>query len=109
MLRETYIQKHFPTIDSVCKSTLSIDMQKDWIPVVPVEHYACGGIQVDEFGQVVNVKNLFAIGEVASTGLHGANRLASNSLLEGLAFAKWAGQRRRFCEKRRYHFVYLRD
>jgi L-aspartate oxidase len=58
---------------------------------VPTQHYSCGGIKVDAFGETT-VQNLFAIGECASTGLHGANRLASNSLLEGLAFAKFAAQ-----------------
>lgn len=84
------IQKHFPNIQSACQQKLGIDICEQWIPVVPVEHYACGGIQVDEFGGVVGVDRLFAIGEVASTGLHGANRLASNSLIEGIVFAKWA-------------------
>lgn len=84
------IQKHFPNIQSACQQKSGIDICKQWIPVVPVEHYACGGIQVDEFGGVVGVEALYAIGEVASTGLHGANRLASNSLIEGIVFAKWA-------------------
>ena len=84
------IQKHFPNIQLACQQKLGIDICKQWIPVVPVEHYACGGIQVDEFGGVVGVDALYAIGEVASTGLHGANRLASNSLIEGIVFAKWA-------------------
>lgn len=84
------IQKHFPNIQLACQQKLGIDICKQWIPVLPVEHYACGGIQVDEFGGVVGVDALYAIGEVASTGLHGANRLASNSLIEGIVFAKWA-------------------
>jgi len=84
------IQKHFPNIQSACQQKSGIDICKQWIPVVPVEHYACGGVQVDEFGGVVGVEALYAIGEVASTGLHGANRLASNSLIEGIVFAKWA-------------------
>jgi L-aspartate oxidase len=84
------IQKHFPNIQLACQQKLGIDISKQWIPVLPVEHYACGGVQVDEFGGVVGVDALYAIGEVASTGLHGANRLASNSLIEGIVFAKWA-------------------
>jgi L-aspartate oxidase len=84
------IQKHFPNIQLACQQKLGIDISKQWIPVLPVEHYACGGVQVDEFGGVVGADALYAIGEVASTGLHGANRLASNSLIEGIVFAKWA-------------------
>lgn len=84
------IHHHFPNIVAACKHKLGIDISKNWIPVVPVEHYSCGGVEVDEFGAVKGVLNLYAIGELANTGLHGANRLASNSLLEGLVFAKWA-------------------
>jgi L-aspartate oxidase len=65
-----------------------VDISKDWIPVVPVQHYSCGGIEVGPSGEVAEVSGLYAVGEVSSTGLHGANRLASNSLLEGLVFAK---------------------
>lgn len=92
-LSASTIQKHFPNIQSACQQKLGIDICKQWIPVLPVEHYACGGIQVDEFGGVVGVDALYAIGEVASTGLHGANRLASNSLIEGIVFAKWAASK----------------
>jgi L-aspartate oxidase len=83
------IQQHFPNIQLACSQKLGIDISKQWIPVIPVEHYACGGIQVDAFGAALGVDALYAIGEVASTGLHGANRLASNSLIEGIVFAKW--------------------
>jgi L-aspartate oxidase len=72
-----------------CAQKLGIDIHQQWIPVIPVEHYACGGIQVDAFGKALGVDALYAIGEAASTGLHGANRLASNSLIEGIVFAKW--------------------
>jgi len=77
---------HFPTIYEKCKS-LGIDPMQDMIPVVPACHYMCGGIKVDEFGQS-SIGRLYAVGECTSTGLHGANRLASNSLLEAMVFAK---------------------
>ncbi len=78
-------QHHFPNIREKCKS-IGIDVSKDMIPVAPAAHYSCGGIKTDEWGRT-SVNSLYAAGECASTGLHGANRLASNSLLEAMVFA----------------------
>ena len=84
MNMEKFVE-HFPNIYEKCKS-VGIDVSKDMIPVAPAAHYSCGGIKTDEWGRT-SVKNLYAAGECASTGLHGANRLASNSLLEAMVFA----------------------
>ena len=86
---EKYFEHRFPNI---CKNlrSLGFDAPRQRVPISPAFHYSIGGIKTDLNARVPSVKNLYAVGEVASTGVHGANRLASNSLLEGLVFAKIA-------------------
>ncbi|MDP4143082.1 MAG: L-aspartate oxidase [Bacillota bacterium] len=89
-MKGEFIVNRFPLIYSECKKR-GIDITKQFIPVTPVQHYFMGGIQVDTFSRT-SMENLFACGEVSCTGVHGANRLASNSLLEGLVFSRRAAK-----------------
>ncbi len=85
-----FLIKRFPNIYKTCLE-YGIDISKDYIPVAPAEHYCMGGIRTDIYGRT-NIKGFYACGEVACNGIHGANRLASNSLLEGLVFGNKIGQ-----------------
>ena len=86
-------ERRFPTVTAACR-TAGIDPVRQPIPVIPGAHYSCGGVVTDVHGQT-ELPGLFAAGEVARTGMHGANRLASNSLLEGLVVGGRAGRPRR--------------
>ncbi len=82
----TDLPRHFPTFVASCRA-IGLDPAADLVPVTPAEHYLCGGIETDRWG-ATTLPGLYAVGEVAATGVHGANRLASNSLLEGLVFGR---------------------
>ena len=86
-----WLAEHFPTISALCEQ-FDIDVDSDLIPVRPSAHYMVGGVKTDIHGRT-NVKHLYCCGEASATGLHGSNRLASNSLLEGLVFGKICGER----------------
>ncbi|HET7328919.1 MAG TPA: L-aspartate oxidase [Nocardioidaceae bacterium] len=90
-LDRALLRRRFPTIRAACAG-IGVDPARDLIPVAPAEHFLCGGVRTDRWG-ATDVPGLFAVGETAATGVHGANRLASNSLLEGLVYGRRAAAR----------------
>ena len=88
------VKSRFPNIYKFCKESINIDISRDPIPVVPAAHYLCGGVQCGLDGST-NIEGLLVSGEVACTGMHGANRLASNSLLEAVVISRRASERLR--------------
>jgi L-aspartate oxidase len=99
-----WVKTRFPTIYQVCREH-SIDITRAPIPIVPAAHYACGGILVDSNGNTT-MPRLRAVGEVSCTGIHGANRLASTSLLEAVVWGAWAGRdiAREVSERKKFYF-----
>jgi L-aspartate oxidase len=89
-LGRPHLEAHFPTVTAACLA-LGVDPARQPIPVAPGAHYACGGVRADMAGET-SLGGLYAVGEAASTGVHGANRLASNSLTEAVATGRWLGQ-----------------
>jgi len=102
-----WIARRFPTITERC-SALGIDICNERIPVVPAAHYTCGGIGTD-INAMSSIDNLYAVGEVAHSGVHGANRMASNSLLECLVFAKTCANHINNCNKQRHNSLSFDD
>lgn len=96
-LDENYIKNRFPNIYNECLNR-GIDIISEWIPIIPVQHYMMGGIETDAIGRT-NIAGLYACGEVACTGVHGANRMASNSLLEGVVFANRVAEDINACKR----------
>ena len=98
------LKSRFPNIFEHCQKNLKLDITKSPIPVVPAAHYVCGGVMTDLDGQT-SMKNLFASGESAHTGVHGANRLASNSLLEALVFSHRAAEKIKGNQPKSYNHI----